>query len=199
MRSNCPHSGRRSRASPLVKGDRQRRSGRPLPGELNEKARMIETSDVLEPPAGQLERVAALAAAQIQDPVARRKGRRLHQHVDPLGSEAVVLDDVAVGAQVERAKQRTPPVGRDVARKIAERTRRADVPFNHLGCVSGWCRGKPFDFRLVDTASACESSSNQRPGRQRRARGIDDDGHGVRVSACGRRTQDPHIGPAASP
>ena len=136
----------------LAKRDRQRRRSRPLPGELNEKARMIETGDVVEPTPGKLKRVAALAAAQVQDSVAMRKGRRRDQDVDLLGSEPVILDDVAVGAQVERAKQRTPPIGRDMAGEVAERTGRADVPFNHLGYVSGSCRGKRFDFRPVDTA-----------------------------------------------
>ena len=75
-----------------------------------------------------------------------RKRRRRDQHIDLLGSDPVILDDIAVGAQVERAKQRTPPLGRDVACEIAERTGRAVVPFKHLGCVSGSCRGRWFDF-----------------------------------------------------
>ena len=33
-----------------------------------------------------------------------REGRRRDQDVDLLGGEPVILDDVAVGAQVERAK-----------------------------------------------------------------------------------------------
>ena len=98
---------------------------------------MIETGDVVEPTPGKLKRVAALAASQVQDSVAMRKGRRRDQDVDLLSSEPVILDDVAVGAQIERAKQRTPPIGRHVACEVAERTGRADVPFNHLGCVSG--------------------------------------------------------------
>jgi len=107
-----------------------------------------------------------------------RKGRRRDQHINLLGSEPVILDDVAVGAQIERAKQRTPPIGRDVAGEIAERTDRADVPFNHLGCVSGGCRGKRFDFRPVDTASACGSSISGLPSAMR-AHGVDVVGHGV--------------------
>ena len=65
---------------------------------------MIETGDVVEPTPGKLKRVAALAAAQVQDSVAMRKSRRRDQDVDLLSSEPVILDDVAVGAQVERAK-----------------------------------------------------------------------------------------------
>jgi hypothetical protein len=102
---------------------------------------MIETGDVVEPTPGKLKRVAAKAAAQVQDSVAMRKGRRRDQDVDLLGSEPVILDDVAVRAQVERAKQRTPPIGRDMAGEVAERTGRAGVPFNHLGCVSGAVEG----------------------------------------------------------
>jgi hypothetical protein len=63
-------------------------------------------------------------------PLRARKGRRRDQDVDFLGSQPVILDDIAVGAQIERAKQRAPPLRRDVACEIAERTGRADVPFS---------------------------------------------------------------------
>jgi hypothetical protein len=91
---------------------------------------LVEPGNVAEPAPGQLERVPALAAAQVQDPVATRKRRGRDQYIDLLGGDPVILDDVAVGAQIERAKQRAPPLRRDVACEIAERTGRADVPFS---------------------------------------------------------------------
>ena len=142
---------------------------------------MIETGDVVEPTPGKLKRVAAFAAAQVQDSVAMRKSRRRDQDVDLLSSEPVILDDVAVGAQIERAKQRTPPIGRHVACEVAERTGRADVPFNHLGCVSGAVEGSGSISGPVDTAClARESPSISGLAVAMRAHGIDVIGHGIR-------------------
>jgi hypothetical protein len=150
---------------------------------------MIETGDVVEPTPGKLKRVAAKAAAQVQDSVAMRKGRRRDQDVDLLGSEPVVLDDVAVRAQVERAKQRTPPIGRDMAGEVAERTGRAGVPFNHLGCVSGSCRGKRFDsslstlHRLASRRQSRASLSAMRAHRDAEwLRYVDDRRHHLKVA-----------------
>ena len=159
--ANCRRHRRRRRI-PETPCPRQRRSSRPLPGELNEKARMIETGDVVEPTPGKLKRVAALAAAQVQDLVAMRKSRRRDQDVDLLSSEPVILDDVAVGAQIERAKQRTPPIGRHVACEVAERTGRAGPapaaaapsPRRHpREAIAGFCSTLLHEFLYATSSS----------------------------------------------
>ena len=61
-------SGRRGlRASPSLNSDLQAFALRALLGETHEIARAVDADDVLEAAAGELEAVAALAAAQIED------------------------------------------------------------------------------------------------------------------------------------
>jgi len=48
-----------------------------------------------------------------------------HQQIDLLLGVAIVLDDVAVGLEVERVEERAPPFGGQVALEVRDRTQRA--------------------------------------------------------------------------
>ena len=84
---------------------------RALLGEAHEIARAIDAGDVLEAAAGELDAVAALAAAQIEDLAVRLHGRRGEDEVDVAPRVLGVLDDVAVGLDVERVEKLAPPLG----------------------------------------------------------------------------------------
>src|SRR5260370_2423762 len=65
--------------------------------------------------------MAPLTAAQIEDAVVALEPDAADQQVDFIGRIAVVLDDVAVGFEVEGIEQGTPPVGRQVTFEIGDR------------------------------------------------------------------------------
>ena len=88
-------------------------------------ARAVDAGDVLEAAPRQLQHVAPLAAAQIEDPVVGLQPGAAHQQVDLLLGVAVVLDDVAVGFEIERVEERAPPFGRQVALEVGDRAQRA--------------------------------------------------------------------------
>ncbi len=83
---------------------------RPLLGEAHEVARAVDAGDVLEAAAGQLQAVAPLAAAQIEDLAVRLHGGGRHDEVDVAARVLHVLDDVAVGLDVERIEKLAPPL-----------------------------------------------------------------------------------------
>ena len=80
--------------------------------------------------------MAPLTAAQVENAVVALEPDAADQQVDFIGRVAVVLDDVAVGFEVERVEQGAPPVGRQVTFEIGDRAQRtgADAPVR-LGIV----------------------------------------------------------------
>src|SRR5579884_1501293 len=92
-----------------------------LAGEADQVARAVEADDAVKPPLRQFERMAALAAAQIEDAVVALKAGAADQQIDLVAGVAVVLDDVAVGFEVERVEQRAPPFRRQVAFEVRNR------------------------------------------------------------------------------
>ena len=107
-----------------------------LAGQADQIAGAIEPGDIGKAAAGELERMAPLTAAQIEDAVVALEPDAADQQVDFIGRIAVVLDDVAVGFEVEGVEQGAPPVGRQVTFEIRDRTQssRADAPVR-LGMV----------------------------------------------------------------
>src|SRR2546423_8877473 len=80
--------------------------------------------------------MAPLTAAQVENAVVALEPDAADQQVDFFGRVTIVLDDIAVGLEVERVEQGAPPVGRQVTFEIRNRTQcpRADAPVR-LGMV----------------------------------------------------------------
>src|SRR5439155_21327770 len=85
-------------------------------------ARAVEPGDMGKAAAREFERMAPLTAAQVEDAVIALEPDAADQQVDFIGRVAVVLNDVAVGFEVEGVEQGTPPVGRQVTFEIGDRT-----------------------------------------------------------------------------
>jgi len=103
----------------------ERKGEVPLAGALarepDEIARAVDAGDLLEAAAGQLERVATLTAAEVENAVVGLEPGAPHQQLDLLLGIAIVFDDVAVGLEVERVEERAPPVVRQMALEIGDR------------------------------------------------------------------------------
>ncbi len=121
---------------------------RALLGEAHQVARAVDAGDVLEAAAGELEAVAALAAAQIEDLAVRLHGRGGEDEVDVAARVLDVLDDVAVGLDVERVEKLAPPLGGEMRLEVGYRTetgarRRALGPLRlGKGCHDGQMSSK---------------------------------------------------------
>ena len=120
----------------FVKRDLQIALLRALASQADQIAGAIEPDDIGEASVGELERMAPLTAAQIENAVIALEPDAADQQVDFIGRVAIVLYDVAVGFEVERVEQRAPPVGRQVTFQIGDRAQRsgADAPVR-LGVV----------------------------------------------------------------
>jgi hypothetical protein len=94
-------------------------------GEPDQVARAINARDVMVAAPREFEGMAALSAAEVKDFVVGLEPRGLDEEVDFLDGVLVVLDDVAVGFQVERSEKRTPPIGGKVAFKVRDRSKGA--------------------------------------------------------------------------
>src|SRR5439155_22599306 len=84
-------------------------------GEADQVARAVEPGDMLKAALRQFERVPSLTAAQIEDTVGAFETGTADQQIGLLVGVAVVLDDVAIGFEVERVEQRAPPFRWQVA------------------------------------------------------------------------------------
>ena len=93
---------------------------RALLGQADEIARAVDAHDVLEAAAGQLQAVAALAAAQVEDLAVRLDGGGGDDEIDLAPRVLAVLDDVAVGLDVERIEQFAPPLGGEMRLEIRD-------------------------------------------------------------------------------
>src|SRR5690606_20320045 len=83
---------------------------RPLARKADEVARPVDAGHVLEAAPGELQAVAALAAAQVEDGAVRLDGGGRHDEVDLTPRVLDVLDDVAVGLDVEGIEKLAPPL-----------------------------------------------------------------------------------------
>jgi hypothetical protein len=103
-----------AKAAGVTLVERHRQPG--LPGALarqaDQVARAVEPGDLAKAAARQFQRMPALAAAQVENAEARFGPGAADQQVDFLPGIGVVLDDVAIGFEVERVEQRAPPLRR---------------------------------------------------------------------------------------
>ena len=113
----CPR--RQERAIAFEKGDIQPKGIGALARDPEQISRLIRAADAFESALRKFERVTALTAAQVQNPVVRRKPGRLDQDIDFGFRDGGVLDNVAVGHQVKGAgaEHRAPPLGRNLTRE----------------------------------------------------------------------------------
>ena len=125
-----PSPRRKRRASPSWKRDLQVALPGAFAGEADQVARAVEPGDVRKAAPGEFERMAALAAAQIEDAVVALEPDGADQQIDLLAGVAVVLDNVAVGFEIERVEQSAPPIRGQMTLEIGHRTQgaRTDVP-----------------------------------------------------------------------
>src|SRR5439155_3160857 len=98
-----------------------------LAGEADQVARAVEPGDMLKAALRQFERVPSLTAAQVEDAVVAFETGTADQQIGLLLGIAVVLDDVAIGFEVERVEQRAPPFGWQVAFEIGHRSQCAQA------------------------------------------------------------------------
>ena len=111
----------------LPEPDRERLSLRGRPGPLDQVVGLVEAFDVVAP-AREFEGVPALAAAEVENPLVGLEVQDPNDPVDlPLG-DAGVVDDVAIGLQVEAIEDAPPPVGLYVLLKVRDRPHRLPVP-----------------------------------------------------------------------
>src|SRR6185437_12360992 len=92
----------------LVEGDAEAALAGTLARQPHQIARAIDAGDVLEAAPRQLQHVPPLTAAQIEDAVIGLEAGASHQQIDLLLGVAVVLDDVAIGLEIERVEERAP-------------------------------------------------------------------------------------------
>ncbi len=105
----------------FLEHDAQRFGLGALAGEPDEVARAVDTHHVLEPAPGEFQHVPALAAAQVEDGAVRLDGGGGDQEIHLAARVLAVLDDVAVGLDVERVEQLAPPLRRQVLLEIGDR------------------------------------------------------------------------------
>src|SRR5579864_7576527 len=67
--------------------------------------------------------MAALSATEIENPVVGLKPCALYEKIDLLLGVAVILDNVAVGFEIKRVEQRSPPFGGQMALEIGHRSK----------------------------------------------------------------------------
>ena len=65
-----------------------------------------------------------LPAAQVQKPISWPDASRLDQEIDLRDGVDVVLDDVAIGAQIQGVEQLPPPLPGEVVFEIGDRSER---------------------------------------------------------------------------
>jgi len=98
-----------------------------LPGKPDQIARPVEPGNVLKAAAREIERMAALAAAQIEDSVVAFDPGAADHQIDFLLRVPVVFDDVAVSFEVQRVEQRAPPFGGQMAFEVQYRPQGAQT------------------------------------------------------------------------
>ena len=109
-----------------------------LAREADQIARAIEPSNALKTAPRQLERMAPLPAAQIENAMVRFQPGAGDQQIDFFDGVALVFEYVAVGFEIEGVEQRAPPIGRQMVFKVGNRTRCPGAvapPLARLGTV----------------------------------------------------------------
>src|SRR5215472_11366386 len=78
----------------------------------------------------QLERMAALPAAQSEDTIVALQSDAADQEVDLVAGVAVIFDNIAIGFEIEGIEQRAPPIRGQMPLEVRDRPQRAgaDAP-----------------------------------------------------------------------
>ncbi len=95
-----------------------------LAGEPDQIARAVDAHDVLEAAPGEFQHMAALTTAQVEDGAVRLHGGGGNEEIDLAPRVLAVLDNVAVGLDVERVEQLAPPLRRQMLLEIGDRPER---------------------------------------------------------------------------
>ena len=97
-----------------------------IPGALSrqadEIARTVDSGNMRKAAPRQFDRVPALSAAQVEDPIVRFEPDGANQKIDIARRAGAILDDVAVGLQVDGVEQCPPPIVGQVTFEIGNRT-----------------------------------------------------------------------------
>ncbi len=110
-------------------------------GEIEEVVREIDAGDVLEAAARQLQGMPALAAAEVEHAIAGLEGDGVDHGLDVGAGVVVVLEDVAVGLEIEIVEDRPPPVRPHMRLEIGDAARRA-LEVQHGGAARGLRRAR---------------------------------------------------------
>src|SRR5260221_3294028 len=100
------------------------RRPRPLPRQFEEIMREVDAGHAAKPPPRQFDGMTPLAAAEVEYAVVRRKIDAGDHRVDVRLGVCRVLEDVAIGFAIEIIEDLMPPVGPDMALKVADRADR---------------------------------------------------------------------------
>ena len=109
----------------LVERDRQAALAGALAGEPDQIAGAVEPGNADKAAGGEFERVASLAAAQIENALVALDAGAVDQQIDLLRGVAVVLDHIAIGFEIERVEQGAPPIGWQMTFEIGHRAQGA--------------------------------------------------------------------------
>ena len=102
--------------------------------------RLVEAFGIIAP-AREFEGVPALAATEVEDLLVGPKVQNPGDPVDLSPGDPLVVDDVAVGLQVEVVKDAPPPVGFHMLFKVRDWTDRPPVPgFSLPSTIRGFIR-----------------------------------------------------------
>src|ERR1700730_15496399 len=102
----------------FVKRDLEVSLPRALAGEADQITGAIEPGDVGKAAPRQLERMSALATAQIEDAIVALEAHTADQELDLVGRVAIVFDYVAIGFEVEGVEQGAPPIRRQMTLEV---------------------------------------------------------------------------------
>ncbi|KAF5045940.1 hypothetical protein DSECCO2_475990 [anaerobic digester metagenome] len=116
---------------PLPEPDLQPLPLRGRPGSLDQVMRLVEAFGVVAP-ACEFEGMPALAAAEVEDLLVGAEAQNPGDPVDLPPGDSLVVDDVAIGLQVEVIEDTPPPIGFYVLFKVRDRTDRPFIPGSPL-------------------------------------------------------------------
>src|SRR6202048_3205700 len=102
----------------FVKRDLEVSLPRALAGEADQITGAIEPGDVGKAAPRQLERMSALATAQIEDAIVALEADTSDQELDLVGRVAIVFDYVAIGFEVEGVEKGAPPIRRQMTLEV---------------------------------------------------------------------------------
>jgi hypothetical protein len=95
-------------------------------GPVDQVMGSVEADDVRIAPPRDLQRMAALAAAEVQNPALLRYVQRPEEEVYFMVGDVFIFDDVSVRAQIVCIEKMAPPIGLYIAFQVVNRTQYFD-------------------------------------------------------------------------